>query len=400
MMVSVLLLSQVLVVTPGGPLPTLGAALERARPGDSILVRPGTYRERIVIDRRVTIVGQGWPVLDGGGAGTVVTVTADSVALEGLVIRNVRTSFVEDRAAILLDGVSGCRVEDNIIEDSFFGIYGARSADCLIARNRVRGPRRSQSQSGNAIHLWNCRGMTVRGNEVTGHRDGIYLEFGKHTTVSGNTSSDNLRYGLHFMFSDSSSYQGNVFRANGAGVAVMYTREVTMRDNRFERNWGAAAYGLLLKEIQDARVERNTFTGNSVGLFAEGSVRLRVAGNLFSRNGWAVKVMANATDGVFEGNTFSANTFDVVTNSRSATSTFRGNYWDAYRGYDLDGDGFGDLGFRPVRLFALFVAEREPAMILLRSFFVDLLDTAERILPVLTPETLVDARPLMRRPGS
>jgi len=105
--------------------------------------------------------------------------------------------------------------------------------------------------------------------------------------------------------------------------------------------------------------------------------------------------MANTESNRFEGNRFAGNAFDVATNSRSNTSTFAGNSWDQYRGYDLDRDGYGDVPFRPVRFFSLVVQEHQPALILLRSFFVELLDLAERMLPILTPETLVDARPLM-----
>jgi nitrous oxidase accessory protein len=53
---------------------------------------------------------------------------------------------------------------------------------------------------------------------------------------------------------------------------------------------------------------------------------------------------------------------------------------------------------RPVRLFSLIVERNEPTMVLLRSPLVALLDRAERVVPSLTPETLSDATPLMRRP--
>jgi nitrous oxidase accessory protein len=233
---------------------------------------------------------------------------------------------------------------------------------------------------------------------VTGHRDGLYFEFVRHATIRGTTSTENSRYGLHFMFSDSCTYRDNRFRQNGAGIAVMYTRYLTIERNRFEENQGATAYGLLLKDISDSRLENNLFRLNSVGLLAEGGGRLEVRGNRFEANGWAVKLMANSTDNRFEGNRFAGNSFDVATNSQSSYSTFRGNWWDRYQGYDLDRDGHGDVPFRPVRLFSLLITQHEPAMILLRSFFVDLLDLAERVLPVLTPEALADPAPLMEPP--
>ena len=79
----------------------------------------------------------------------------------------------------------------------------------------------------------------------------------------------------------------NVLRRNGAGVAVMYTKRVEMTDNRFEDNWGSAAYGLLLKDITDSEIRGNTFVRNTVALYAEGVNRTTVEGNTFEANGWA-----------------------------------------------------------------------------------------------------------------
>jgi nitrous oxidase accessory protein len=168
--------------------------------------------------------------------------------------------------------------------------------------------------------------------------------------------------------------------------------------NRFESNWGSAAYGLLLKEIYDARLDSNQFVHNTTGLFADGATRLVAEHNRFADNGWAVKLMASTQDATFTGNTFLGNTFDVSTNSRQATSHFRDNYWDEYRGYDLNRDGVGDVPHRPVRLFSLQVAGNEPTLIMLRSPIVSVLDAAERVLPSLTPDMLADPTPRMRRP--
>lgn len=390
-------LAGVLVVSPTGPYHTIGEAVARAAPGDTVLVRAGTYREPLIrVTRRIVILGEGGPVLVGG-AHEILAILADSVAVRGLVFDGVEPSRVEDRAAIRIRGAAGCVVADNAVRNAFFGIYAEGARGCRIARNTVQGPG-PEAGGGNGIHAWRSPGLVVEGNEVRGHRDGIYLEFSPHGRLEDNSVSGNARYGLHFMRSDTCRYRRNRFAGNGAGVAVMYSRAIEMLENRFEDNWGPAAYGLLLKDISDARIRGNRFARNTVGLYVEGSGRNRVERNDFVANGWAVKVMANAVGNVFAGNRFEGNTFDVATNSRSATSRFEGNWWDRYRGYDLDRDGRGDVPFRPVRLFALIVEQYEPALILLRSAFVDLLDAAERVLPVLTPEALADARPLMEPP--
>jgi nitrous oxidase accessory protein len=360
-------------------------------------VHAGSYQEDLItVSKRIALIGEGSPVLDGGGRHGLFLVNADDVTIRGFVLRNVGTSFVEDRAAIRVSQARGCSIEDNRIENAFFGIYLANVTDCRIAGNEVHAAATRETESGNGIHLWTSRRIVIANNRISGQRDGIYFEFVHDSDVRGNTSTKNLRYGLHFMYSDDCRYVDNVFRRNGSGVAVMYTKGVTMIGNRFEDNRGAAAYGLLLKEISDARLERNTFANNTVGLFADGADRIKADANNFARNGWALRLEASTGGGEFTHNDFIGNSFDVATNSRSPSTTFKGNYWDEYRGYDLDRDGTGDVPHHPVRLFSVIVEQRRAALILMRSTFTTLLDAAERVMPSLTPDVLVDHQPAMR----
>lgn len=387
-------------VGPGGDHATIAAALAAAGDGDRIVIRAGLYRESpIVVDRTVSLVGEGWPVLDGEGKHAVVVVNAPGVEVRGLVIRGAGVSHLSDNAAILFEGVGDCTVEGNRLEENFFGIYLARSTGCTISGNTIRAAGTREATSGNGIHIWNGGEVLIRGNRIAGHRDGIYLEFAAGTTIVDNTSEDNLRYGLHFMFSNRTVFARNSFRRNGAGVAVMYSNEVEIAENRFEDNWGSASYGLLLKEITDSEVRGNVFRRNTVGVYSEGSSRIAVLGNRFARNGWAVTVMTNSRENRFSGNDFIANSFDVTTNGRQNFNVFDGNHWGRYQGYDLTGDGVGDVPHRPVRLFSLIVQRNPAALTLLGSLFVDLMDVAERVLPLLTPATLVDENPRVRAIG-
>jgi len=389
---------RVLDVHPGGPL-TIAQAVRAARAGDQIVIARGEYREpTIVVDRPLTLLGEPGATLNGGLATHILRVEADDVTVRGLTFRNVAPSHVEDRAAIRVGAVRRCVIEDNHVENAFFGIYLAGSMGCRVARNVLRGTGTTEDRSGNGIHLWTVRDIDVLENRIEGHRDGVYLEFTHDARVTRNISKRNVRYGLHFMYSDDCTYSGNEFRGNQAGVAVMYTKRVTMTENVFADNWGPAAYGLLLKEISDSRLERNRFIRNTTGLLADGAMRMTARDNVFANNGWAVKLMASTQDASITGNTFVGNTFDVATNSRTSSTTLSGNYWDQYEGYDLDRDGRGDVPHRPVRLFALVVEQNEPLLVLLRSAVVSLLDRTERVLPSLTPETLADTSPLMRRP--
>jgi nitrous oxidase accessory protein len=305
-------------------------------------------------------------------------------------------SQVRDNSAILVEGGRHCVIENNRLTGNHFGIYLARAEGCRIRNNRITGTAEREAVAGNGIHLWNVAGVTVEGNVITGHRDGIYLEFAQGAVIRNNESHQNLRYGLHFMFSDDSRYEGNTFVRNGAGVAVMYSSNVQMTGNLFQDNWGTSAYGLLIKDVRDSTIEKNTFRGNTTAIFSEGADRLVFRRNRVIRNGWAVKILASSQDNLFTENDFIENSFDVITNSRRNFNTFRGNHWSRYDGYDLTGDGVGDVPYRPVRLFSLVVERSPAAIVLLRSLFVDLLELAERVLPILTPETLVDDEPRMR----
>jgi nitrous oxidase accessory protein len=385
-------------VGPNGDVSTLTEALAAAAEGDRIIVLPGVYTDfPLTIDKRVELIGEGNPVLDGQGRKGILTITAPGVTVRGFVLRNTGVSHTQDHAAIRVDEATDCAIENNRLEDNFFAIYLAKAHGCVVRGNDIRASGTRESSSGNGIHLWDVERAVVEGNTITGHRDGIYLEFARSVRIRANTSTGNLRYGLHFMFSDSSYYEDNTFSANGAGVAVMYSRDVAMTGNRFEHNQGTAAYGLLLKEVKDSRIENNRFHRNTTAILSDGTDRLIFRNNRIEHNGWAVKIRASSQDNVFTGNDFIENTFDVVTNSRRSYNTFEKNYWSRYDGYDLTGDGIGDRPYRPVRLFSFIVETKPMAAVLLRSFFVDLLDIAERVLPVLTPATLIDDKPLMRQ---
>ena len=388
------------VVTPGGAVRQIHEALQRVPAHGRVIVRGGVYREgTLLIDKPIELIGEGDPVLDGGNQFEVLRISADDVTVRGFTIRNVGVSYVEDRAAIKIEEARGCRIEGNRLERTFFGIYLSRVSDCRIIGNLIRGQATREAASGNGIHLWYSRNIDITGNQVSGHRDGIYFEWVQSSRIADNRSTNNLRYGLHFMFSDSCHYTRNTFADNSAGVAVMYTKNVVMTANRIADNWGGAAYGLLLKDIRHSRVVGNEFVRNTVAVHMDGSSHVAFLDNRFERNGWAARVLANSTDNHFEGNVFVGNLFDVTSNSRSSFgNVFARNFWDAYEGYDLDRDGIGDVAFRPVRFFSVLIEQHRPATILVRSLLGDVLDAAERVFPALTPETLQDTQPLMREP--
>jgi nitrous oxidase accessory protein len=377
---------------------SISNAVAIANPYDTILVHEGTYPEsQIIITTPLTLLSKGQVVIDGEGNGEIIRIEADSVTIKGFDIRNTGSSYLEDQAAIHVYRAQNFKLLDNVLTNTFFGIYLSKSSNGLIKGNSVNGNAKQEMNSGNAIHIWHCQQIEVISNFVQNHRDGIYLEFVDSSSVESNISENNLRYGLHFMFSNNDRYSKNTFRKNGAGVAVMFSKFIEMESNRFENNWGAASYGLLLKEIYDAVITDNVFIKNTIGIHVDGSTRIEYRHNDFINNGWAVKMAGGCLDNVITENNFIANTFDLIVSSAVNNNTFNGNYWTGYSGYDLDRDGKGDVPYRPVKLFS-FVLEQSPeAVVLLRSFFVDLVNFSESVNPSITPAEVFDDLPGMRR---
>ncbi|MCA2004494.1 MAG: nitrous oxide reductase family maturation protein NosD [Ignavibacterium sp.] len=383
-----------LIVYPSDNLQNL---IENAPAGSLVKIKSGTYSvNNIQITKPIIIIGENYPVINGNKKDEVFTVSANDVTIKGLTIQNAGISYLKENAAIRINESHNCLIEDNILRENYFGIYLSKSYNCLIINNKIEASNKTETSSGNGIHLWYSKGITIIGNKIKGHRDGIYFEFVMHSLIKDNFSKENLRYGLHFMFSDSCSYIKNTFENNGAGVAVMYTKNVTMKENKFISNWGAASFGVLLKDLTDCLIEENYFEKNTNGLYLEGCSRITVIKNNFIRNGWAIKLMANSMNNYFLQNNFITNSFDIMTNSKNSFNDFSGNYWSRYNGYDLDKDGFGDVPFRPVKMFSVLVERQQASMILMNSLFIELLNITENVIPSLTPVNLIDPNPRMK----
>ncbi|SMG37596.1 nitrous oxide reductase family maturation protein NosD [Arenibacter troitsensis] len=365
---------------------------------DTLLIKKGIYKEfNIQVTKPLTIIGEHYPVIDGEDNGEIITIVSNNVTIDGLFIINVGTSYTADYAAIRVVQSENFLIQNVVLEKLFFGIYLEKSKNGRVYHNKIIGDAVDEYNSGNGIQLWYSQNIVVDRNIVQHVRDGIYLEFSDNITIENNISSDNLRYGLHFMFSNDDIYKDNTFENNGAGVAVMFSKRIKMLGNTFKKNWGPTSFGVLLKEINDAEITGNTFEENTVGVSIEGSNRINYSKNNFIKNGWAIKVRGACYSNTFIHNNFMYNSFDLAYNSNLNDNIFEENYWSDYTGYDLDRNGTGDIPYRPVKLFSYIVNRTPETIILLRSLFMDIIDFSEKVSPVFTPNELVDAKPLMKK---
>ena len=377
---------------------TIKSAIAAAQSGDTIFVQKGHYIEGTIdLQKSITLLGIDRPIIDGNMNGEIITFNADNIVLKGFKLINSGRDEIRSVAAVHIYTSADSVIDNNIFENNHFGIYVQRGLRVLISNNKITTNRgTSEENIGDGIHLLGSREIWVKNNYISGHKDGIYLEKNVKCFVFHNLSRHNLRYGLHFMFSNDSVYTGNVFDNNEAGVAVMYAMNVSMYDNKFINNWGDSVFGLLLKEISYSKIKGNTFQNNTTAIFADGATKIDFYNNQFENNGWAIKINSNCMENKLMRNNFVNNTFDVSTNGTVVMNEFRFNYWDKYEGYDLDKDKIGDVPFHPLSLYSVLVEQNASVMLLFRSFLVDMLDRTEKIIPSLTPESFVDDQPLMK----
>ena len=377
---------------------TIKEGIQNAQPYDTVVVKKGTYKEvNIIIDKPLVLKGEDYPIIDGELKGEIITIISDDVTVDGLYIINVGTSYTVDYAAVRVIKSENFLIQNLKLEKLFFGIYLEKSNHGRVFHNNIIGDAKEEYNSGNGIQLWYSQHVEIEQNIITHVRDGIYLEFSNFCTIKNNISRNNIRYGLHFMFSNDDLYENNTFLNNGAGVAVMFSKNIKMYRNTFKDNWGPASYGMLLKEINDSEIEGNIFEANTIGINIEGSNRVVYKNNDFIGNGWAIKSRGACYANFFAQNNFMYNSFDLAYNSKLNDNKFENNYWSDYTGYDLDKDGIGDIPYRPVKLFSYVVNRTPEAIILLRSLFIDIIDFSEKVSPVFTPDNLVDDNPRMKR---
>jgi nitrous oxidase accessory protein len=397
--VPLLVLAGLLGPADAQPVPSpLQASVDAASPGGRIEVGPGTYVGDLVIDRPLALVGRGRPRLVGSGAGSVVEVRADDVTIEGFDIDGVEGGNLgRDSSGIHVRGRRAV-VRDCRIERSLFGVYLREADGSRVVRSRIVGIRhKPDGEKASGIHVWNTMRFELRDNEILYARDGFYIQSSSHGRIAGNTVRD-VRYGLHYMYSDDNAFEDNVFANAAAGAALMYSRRIVFRRNQFLHNRGYASVGLLLKTCDDLVAEDNLIADNARGVFIEGSYRNVFRGNVIAESDVAFVIYDSSGGNLVEGNAFIANLSPLTLVGRRTDTRFEGNYWSDHREPDLDGDGVSDRPYRLTSVFDHLRGNLLAADLMAQGFAAAALAVAETMFPVLEPVPVVDAAPLASPP--
>lgn len=388
-----------LIVGNAGQFESINAAISSAADGDVVQVQPGIYVENIVVNKALIIEGIGLPTIKGTGHGSVIEITADNTVIRGLRITTSGSDLVKEDAGILLHS-SGNTIEDSELSDILFGIYLFHSANNTIRRNKISGRTELESGSrGGGIHLWNSANNQIEDNVITEARDGMYVQNSSDNEFRRNRVHD-LRYGLHFMSSDNNKFEDNVFFDNIAGAAIMYSQNIELKRNTFVHNRGFSSFGILFQDCRKCTIEENLVLDNAVGLFLEGSRNSAFRRNTIAENDVAMEIFTSSEENEFTANNF-INNMSPLTLIGKASSTLwntgdGGNYWDDYDGYDLDGDGVGDVAHQIHNVFEYLEGNFPRLRIYLNSPAARSLVAAEKAFPILKGSREFDQRPLMR----
>lgn len=379
-------------------------ALDRSLDGDVITVTSGNHFGNYVIDKSITINGVDWPVFDGGGSGNVFTVDAPDVTLNGLVIENSGNKLNNEDAGVEVNAPNVV-IAGNRIQNTLFGVYLKQAPFGLIRDNVITGMDLEVQRRGDGIRVWYSSDTVIEDNDVSLVRD-VVLWYSERLVVRNNNIHDG-RYGLHFMYDDDALVENNRLTSNSVGAFLMYSRRLQMIGNVVGDNRGPSGYGIGLKDLDDAYVEGNLFADNRVGAYVDNSPRelkstVEFIDNVFVLNDFGVRLMPSVKRNQYTGNSFVDNQEQVQVAGRGTIkeNTWAvdgvGNYWSDYAGFDADNDGVGDVVYKSEKLFEN-LTDRHPNLRLLTfSPVTQAVDFAAKSFPFVRPEPkLTDPSPLV-----
>lgn len=371
-----------------------------ARSGDTLRLAAGVHRGGVTIDVPLTLTGEPGAVIDAGGTGSVVTVAAPDVVVQGLVLRNSGTRL-DDRDSGVFLGKEADRalIVDNVIEGNLFGVYVWGPDNAVVRANRITGRADlHMSERGDGVSVWNSPGSIIEDNEFRYGRDGIFTNVSRNNVFRGNRFRD-LRFAVHYMYTNDSEVSDNVSQGNHVGYALMYSKGLTVTGNL---SAGDRDHGILLNYANNSHISGNAVRGGAKKcVFIYNSNYNEFVDNRFEGCGIGIHFTAGSEQNAISGNAFIGNETQVKyvgTRHLDWSRDRRGNYWSDNPAFDLDGDGIADTAYRPNDLVDEVVWRHPLAKLLLNSPAVQVVRWAQSRFPALHPGGVVDSAPLMRPP--
>lgn len=387
-----------MVVAPGPG--ALSAAIAGASPGDVLRLLPGTHEGGVVIDRPLTLDGEPGAIVDGGGRGSVITVTVSDVTVRDLEItRSGSDNQAIDAGVEAVKGTARVVVEGNRLTDNMHGVDMHGCTDCTVRANVIEGRQSAHMlDRGNGVYVWNSPGLLVEGNDIRWGRDGIFSNTSKKDVIRGNTFRD-LRFAVHYMYTGDSEISGNISVGNHLGYAIMFSNRVKVLDNL---SLNDRDHGVMMNAANGGDVVGNLVRGGTKKcLFVYDANKNLIANNRFEGCGIGIHFTAGSEKNAITGNGFIGNRTQVKyvgTRDVEWSLNGRGNFWSDLPAFDLNGDGLADSPFRPNDLMDHILWSQPAAALLMGAPAVQLIRWSQQSFPATHPGGVVDSAPLMNPP--
>lgn len=375
---------------------SIQAAIDRAELGDTIEIERARYFGHLLVDKPLTLRGIDRPTIDGELKENTISVKAENVTIDGLIVANSGGDTLYQHAGIYIyPGSHKAVVRNCDFSYTLFGLWIEKADDVLIENNLITGKRDFDSpKRGNGIQLYNTQRARIIGNNVSFVRDAIYVDVSHDAIFRGN-KLHHSRYGTHYMTSYRNIWEDNETWYNRGGLALMEVRDQIVRNNRA---WGNSDHGIMLRTIQDAVIENNVVAGNQRGFFIYDAEYNEIRGNQVIDNVVGIHLWAGSKNNKVEGNDFIANREQIryVAARDMIWGAEEGNYWSNYLGWDRNGDGAGDVQYEANDMVDR-LSWRHPMMkLLLASPAVQTLRLVGQQFPLLRAPSIVDPRPRMQ----
>ena len=375
----------------------LKTAVAGANPGDVLILSSGRHDGPVTLSQPVTLDGQSAATIDGGGQGSVITVTGEDITVRGLTIVGSGSDHQTiDSGVQLTKTVRRAIIENNVIIGNLYGVDIHGADDSIVRDNVIEGRQdRRMNDRGNGVYVWNAPGAKVIGNDIRYGRDGIFVNTSRRNVFRGNLFRD-LRFAVHYMYANDSELSGNISIGNHLGYALMFSDRVKALDNL---SLNDRDHGLMLNYANSSDLRGNLVRGGAEKCtFIYNAHRNLIVGNRFEGCDIGIHFTAGSERNALTRNAFIGNRTQVkYVGTTDVEWSFEGvgNYWSDHSAFDLDGDGIADSAFRPNDMMDHILWSQPAAGLLVGSPVVQLIRWSQSSFPAILPGGVLDSHPLM-----
>lgn len=385
------------------PTDNLQAMIDAAKSGDELVLEAGKYSGKIVINKPLTLRGADGKkhaaIIEGDRTGRTISITAPDVKLENLTISRSGLSLPDMDAGVFLDkNATRAKILNNQIIENSVGVYLWGAEHALVQGNTIIGDKNLRvNERGNGVTVWNSPYSKVIENNISFGRDGIFSNASNFNIFNRNTFH-NLRYGVHYMYTNDSEINDNISYDNTIGYAIMFSERIKVNNNIALNN---QEQGIMLNYANHSEIIGNAVAKSEKCVFIYNANHNQLTHNHFENCAMGIHFTAAPEGMKIQENAFVNNETQIKfvgTRFFDWAEGGRGNYWSDNSAFDLDADGIADTAYKPNSIIEQIVWRAPAARLLVNSPAVSVVKWAQQQFPAIMPGGITDTKPLIALP--